>query len=104
MYSNKLKLACAFITVFTLVLGGCLGGGSQTPPTRYFVLNSLYTADKKIQPVADLNEAIIVIGPLTLTQVLDRPQIIIRHSNNEIRVWQTDRAMPYSVWAVSIRC
>lgn len=74
-----------------LVLGGCLGGGSQTPPTRYFVLNSLYSAENKNQPVAELKDAIVVIGPLTLTQVLDRPQIIIRHSNNEIRVSDLDR-------------
>jgi uncharacterized lipoprotein YmbA len=97
MYSNKLKLACTFQIALMLVLSGCLGGGSQTPPTRYFVLNSLYTAEKKIQPVADLNEVVVVIGPLTLTQVLDRPQIIIRHSDNEIRVSDLDR------WAEPLR-
>jgi len=97
MYSNKLKLACTSQIALMLVLSGCLGGGSQTPPTRYFVLNSLYTAEKKIQPVADLNEVVVVIGPLTLTQVLDRPQIIIRHSDNEIRVSDLDR------WAEPLR-
>ena len=91
MYSNKLKLACAFQVAFILVLGGCLGGGSQTPPTRYFVLNSLHTAENKKQPVAELKDAIVVVGPLALTQVLDRPQIIIRQSNNEIRVSDLDR-------------
>ena len=91
MYLNKLKLACAFQVALMLVLGGCLGGGSQTPPTRYFVLNSLYTAENKKQPVAELKDAIVVIGPLTLTQVLDRPQIIIRQSDNEIRVSDLDR-------------
>ena len=91
MYSNKLKLACAFQVALMLVLGGCLGGGSQTPPTRYFVLNSLHTAENKKQPVAELKDAIVVVGPLTLTQVLDRPQIIIRQSNNEIRVSDLDR-------------
>ena len=91
MYSNKLKLACAFQVAFILVLGGCLGGGSQTPPTRYFVLNSLHTAENKKQPVTELKGAIVVVGPLTLTQVLDRPQILIRQSNNEIRVSDLDR-------------
>ena len=91
MYSNKLKLACAFQVALMLVLGGCLGGGSQTPPTRYFVLNSLHTAENKKQPVAELKDAIVVVGPLALTQVLDRPQIIIRQSNNEIRVSDLDR-------------
>ena len=91
MYLNKLKLACAFQVTLMLVLGGCLGGGSQTPPTRYFVLNSLHTAENKKQPVAELKDAIVVVGPLALTQVLDRPQIIIRQSDNEIRVSDLDR-------------
>jgi uncharacterized lipoprotein YmbA len=80
-----------------LVLSGCLGSGSQTPPTRFFVLNSLYTTENETQPVTDLKEVIVVIGPITLTQVLDRPQIIIRHSDNEIRVADLDR------WAEPLR-
>jgi uncharacterized lipoprotein YmbA len=80
-----------------LVLGGCLGGGSQTPPTRYFIINSLYTTESKTQPLTDLKAAIVAIGPLTLSQVLDRPQIIIRHSDNEIRIADLDR------WAEPLR-
>lgn len=91
MYPNNFKLTCAVLIAFMLVLSACLGGGSQAPPTKYYVLNSLYTAENKIQPVADLKEAVVVIGPLTLTQVLDRPHIIIRHSQNEIRVTNLDR-------------
>lgn len=91
MYPINFKLTCAFLIVFMLVLGGCLGGGSQTPPTRFFVLNSLYTTENETKPVTDLKEAIVVIGPITLTQVLDRPQIIIRQSDNEIRVSDLDR-------------
>ena len=97
MYPNNFKLACAFQMALMLVLGGCLGGGSQTPPTRYFVINSLYTTESKTQPLTDLKEAIVAIGPLTLSQVLDRPQIIIRHSDNEIRIADLDR------WAEPLR-
>ena len=97
MYNRDFKLRCAVLIAFILVLSACLGGGSQTPPTRYFVLNSLYTTEKQTQPIADLKDAMIVIGPLTLTQVLDRPQIIIRHSHNEIRVSDLDR------WAEPLR-
>ena len=97
MYPNNFKLTCAVLIALMLVLSACLGGGSQTPPTKYYVLNSLYTAENKNQPVADLRDAVVVIGPLTLTQVLDRPQIIIRHSDNEIRVSDLDR------WAAPLR-
>ena len=91
MHPNNFKLACAVPLILLLGLSACLGGGSKAPATRYYVLNSLYTAEKETQPVVDLKEAIVVIGPLTLTQVLDRPHIIIRHSQNEIRVANLDR-------------
>ena len=91
MHPKNTKLITAVLIAFMLVLSACLGGGSQTPPTRFYVLNSLYTAENKSQPVADLKEAVVVIGPLTLTQVLDRPQIIIRQGSNEIRVSDLDR-------------
>ncbi len=91
MHPKNTKLISAVLIASMLVLSACLGGGSQTPPTRFYVLNSLYTAENKSQPVADLKEAVVVIGPLKLTQVLDRPQIIIRQSSNEIRVSDLDR-------------
>jgi len=91
MFANNFKLACVVLITCTLVLSACLGGGSQAPSRRYYVLNSLHTVDNPHQPIADLKEAVVVIGPLTLTQVLDRPQIIIRQSDNEIRVSDLDR-------------
>lgn len=91
MHLNFFKFASAVLLTFMLALSGCFGGGSQAPATKYYVLNSLYTAENETQPVTDLKKAIVVIGPLTLSQVLDRPQIIIRHSDNEIRVADLDR-------------
>ena len=91
MHLNFFKFASAVLLTFMLALSGCLGGGSQAPATKYYVLNSLYTAENETQPVTDLKEAIVVIGPLTLSQVLDRPQIVIRHSDNEIRIADLDR-------------
>jgi len=91
MHLNFFKFASAVLLTFMLALSGCFGGGSQAPATKYYVLNSLYTAENETQPVTDLKEAIVVIGPLTLSQVLDRPQIVIRHSDNEIRIADLDR-------------
>ena len=93
MHQNKFKLECAVLLALMLFLNGCFGGGSQTPATRFYVLNSLYSAESINQqnPIAVLEDAIIGVGPLKLSQVLDRPQIILRTSHNEIRVADLDR-------------
>jgi hypothetical protein len=93
MHQNKFKLECAVLLALMLFLNGCFGGGSQTPATRFYVLNSLYSAESINQqnPIAVLEDAIIGVGPLKLSQVLDRPQIILRTSQNEIRVADLDR-------------
>ncbi len=93
MHQNKFKLTCAVLLAVMLVLSGCLGGGSRTPATRFYVLNSLYSAENKAQPtpVAVLKDTAIGVGPIKLSQVLDRPQIILRTSHNEIRVADLDR-------------
>jgi uncharacterized lipoprotein YmbA len=77
-----------------LAFSGCLGGGgSQTPATRFFVLNSLYGTENKAQtpPIAVLKDAAIGVGPIRLSQALDRPQIILRTGHNEIRVADLNR-------------
>jgi uncharacterized lipoprotein YmbA len=76
-----------------LVLNGCIGGGSQTPATRFYVLNSLYSAENTNppKPVMVLENASLGVGPIKLSPVLDRPQIILRTSKNEIQVADLDR-------------
>ena len=94
MVPNNFKLTIAILLAIALVFSSCLGGGpSRTPATRFYVLNSLYSAENKAEltPVAVLNDVAIGVGPLKLSQVLDRPQIILRTSHNEIRVADLDR-------------
>ncbi|MBW2011759.1 MAG: membrane integrity-associated transporter subunit PqiC [Deltaproteobacteria bacterium] len=85
------------VTVFILVamvifLSGCLNP-RKSKPTRYFVLNSLYSAENRPEPVADLKNAVIVIGPVRIPMKLDRPQIVTRTTQNEIRM------APLAEWA-----
>lgn len=94
MHKNIKRLTTATLLVLVLVFNGCLGGPSQTPATRFYVLNSLYSEEyaKRPDKVMDLDEDVgIGIGPIKLSQVLDRPQIVIRTSQNEIRVADLDR-------------
>jgi uncharacterized lipoprotein YmbA len=94
MVSNKFNLTMVLLVAVALVFSSCLGGGpSRTPATRFYVLNSLYSAENKAEltPVAVLKDVAIGVGPLRLSQALDRPQIILRTSQNEIRVADLDR-------------
>src|SRR5262247_789000 len=69
--------------LLSLALGGC----SNTPPTRFYVLSA----------VADQAAAIpgkgpaIGIGPITLPQYLNRPQIVTRVSGNQLAVAEFDQ-------------
>lgn len=96
MHQNKFRSASTVAVACLLILGGCLGGG-RTPPPRFYVLNSLHSSESQIRPVTFLNAATIGVGPIQLTQVLDRPQIVTRTSKNEIRIAE------FSRWAEPLR-
>lgn len=94
MRSNHFSVIGILLMTGLLIFNGCLGGPSPTPATRFYVLNSIYNAENvnRPQPVMNLDEDVSLgIGPVRLSQVLDRPQIIIRSSQNEIRVADLDR-------------
>ena len=94
MPNNLQRSATAALLALLLVINGCLGGPSKTPATRFYVLNSLYSEEygNRPEPVMELDESVgLGIGPIKLSQVLDRPQIVLRTSQNEIRVADLDR-------------
>jgi uncharacterized lipoprotein YmbA len=94
MHKNLHRLSTAALLALTLIFSSCLGGPSQTPATRFYVLSPLYSAENVNRPetVMRLDEKVSLgIGPIRLSQVLDRPQIIIRTSENEIQVADLDR-------------
>lgn len=93
MYQIKSGLVTAALTAVALIFNGCLGGPSKTPATRFYVLHSLYSSEhaKRAEPLMALKDASLGVGPIRLSQVLDRPQIIIRSSQNEIQVSDLDR-------------
>ena len=94
MHRINHRLTIASLLALALVLNGCLGGPSPTPPTRYYVLNPVYSEENpnRPKPIAVLVEGVVLgVGPIKLSQTLDRPQIIIRTSKNEIRVADLSR-------------
>lgn len=91
MGSNHFRGIGIVLLTGLLALGGCLGGPGKTPPTRYYILNSTSRAENKAASVADLKDAIVGVGPIKLSPVLARPQIVMRTSKNEIRIADLER-------------
>lgn len=93
MHRKTLGHSIAALLALALLISGCLGGPSPTPATRFYVLNSFHSQENPNppEPVTVLENASIGVGPIKLSQVLDRPQIILRTSHNEIRVADLDR-------------
>jgi uncharacterized protein len=91
MQPNNFRFTRVVLLAGVLALSGCLGGPSKTPATRYYVLNSISSAENKAQPVIALKDTTVGVGPIKLSPVLDRPQIIMRTGDNEIRVLDLER-------------
>lgn len=68
------------LIVGLLTLTGC----ASSEPARFYVLNAQATAGRPI-PMGDW-EVAIGIGPITIPEHLDRPQIVTRTSSNELNL------------------
>jgi uncharacterized lipoprotein YmbA len=81
------NFAATVFVLGTLVLlqAGCLGPGIN-PPTRFYVLRSLAEMETVPSPVAELSDVAIGVGPIRIPGKLDRPQIIVRATRNEVRL------------------
>ena len=71
-----------------LVIMGC---ASTTPPTDFYTLNSLASAEERNPSTALSPEIALGIGPVTLPQYLDRPQIVTRPSANRLELAEFHR-------------
>ena len=78
-----LGLTLGAVVLLSLAPGGC----SNTPPTRFYVLSAM--ADRAAA-VPGKGTA-IGIGPVTLPQYLNRPQIVTRISSNQLAVAELDQ-------------
>lgn len=86
------------LSVMLLMMSACspFGSGTQRPSKNY-VLNSLYTEESTPQPVADFSEIGILVGPIRMAQYLDRSDVVIRNSSNEIVI------ADFASWAGPLR-
>jgi uncharacterized lipoprotein YmbA len=91
---ERFGLSGVFLIAILWMLQGCaiMGTGTQQP-TQSYVLNSLYSEDIETQPVANLSRIGILVGPVRMALYLDRTDIVIRDSQNQIRL------ADFSQWA-----
>jgi uncharacterized lipoprotein YmbA len=76
------KLLCAGL----LMLAGCVEIGSETAPSRFYVLSA---AESTVAPAPD--GVSLLVGPVTLPRYLDRPQIVTRPTPNQLDLAEYDR-------------
>jgi hypothetical protein len=82
------------LAAFLVGLAGCVNLGSGTQQTtKFYVLNSLYSAKGEIEPQTTVDGKVIGIGPVDIPEYVNRPQIITRTSTNELEV------APFARWA-----
>jgi uncharacterized lipoprotein YmbA len=77
------------ISICSLVLlASVLFGCSRSQPTRFYLLSSLDSSAAAMTQTPDLS---VAIGPITLPQYLDRPQIVTQSGTNMIVLAEFDR-------------
>ena len=86
-------LTAFFLSVFLIFVGAC----GTTRPSKFYTLNSLQTSETVRQVASEEKKISVAIGPVEIPDYLDRPQIAVRSSQNELTVNEYER------WAGSLR-
>jgi uncharacterized lipoprotein YmbA len=76
------SLACTLALFVTL--GGCAG----SPPSQFYTLSA--AAAPSATPVAPIGYA-VVVGPAAMPESVDRPQLVLRLSDNRVRIVEQAR-------------
>jgi hypothetical protein len=79
-------LGVIFLAILLIVQGCTILGKGTQQPTKNYVLNSMYSEKTQTQAVADLHDIRILVGPIRMALYLDRVDIVIRDSQNQIRL------------------
>jgi uncharacterized lipoprotein YmbA len=84
---------CIILSLLLIVLSGC----ASTEPSRFYILSSLYdTEAEQVQKASEQGIA-IGVGPVKIPAHLNRPQIVTRTSQNELKLAEFDK------WAGSFK-
>ncbi len=94
MRINHLQVLSILLFAFGVILGSCspFGVGTQRD-TKYYVLSSMQSQAVPVQPLADLPDIGIGVGPIRMPMYLDRSDIVTRGSQNQVEIAE------FSQWA-----
>jgi uncharacterized protein len=70
------------IALVVLVLAAC----GTSPPSRFYALS-----EPAATSVAKAGSAVVLFGPFSVAQYLQRPQIVVRDANHELQLGEFDR-------------
>ncbi|MGF6789489.1 PqiC family protein [Paraburkholderia sp. 35.1] len=76
-----------FAAGLMLALAGALLGACKSPATNFYTLSP----DESLSSTGASRPIVAVIGPVTIPEIVDRPQIVTRIANNEVAVNEFDR-------------
>jgi uncharacterized lipoprotein YmbA len=88
--SPSFRIVFLALGIYLLITGGC----ATTEPARFYTLSPL--AIPGLEAEAAGEGIAIGVGPIKLPEHLDRPQIVVRTSRNELKLAEFDR------WAGSL--
>jgi len=82
------KGAALLCLVVAMGLSGCFG---STQPSRFYMLSSLKGPETAQLAAATERGATVAVGPLIIPDYLDRPEIVTRAGQNEVRINEYQR-------------
>jgi uncharacterized lipoprotein YmbA len=87
MRTDLLQGLSILLFAFGLILGSCspFGAGTQRD-TKFYVLSSMQSQATPVQPLADLSDIGIGVGPIRMPMYLDRSDIVTRGSSNQVEI------------------
>ncbi len=90
MHNSLCKIIQITLVISLIVFGGC---ATVQKPSRFYVLSPLNNQEGTTSENSPRRDIVLGIGPVELPQYLDRPNIVLRTSQNELKVSE------FELWA-----
>ncbi|CAG9224284.1 ABC_trans_aux domain-containing protein [Paraburkholderia sabiae] len=74
------RAVCKAAALLSMCASVAFVNGCKSPPTSFYTLR----ADPSIERSSDMVHGAVVVGPVTVPELVDRPQLVTRVSGNEV--------------------